>query len=59
MPLEFPLSPMGVLTRGIKHPLDKAVLESQSGNKGFELERTSDVSDGLEFWSTPFEKQTP
>jgi hypothetical protein len=35
----------------------KAMLESQAG-KDLERERNSDVSDGFEFWSTPFEKQT-
>jgi hypothetical protein len=35
----------------------KGMLESQEGNKALKRERTSDVSAGLAFWSTPFEKQ--
>jgi hypothetical protein len=34
------------------------MLESQEINAALKRERTSDVSDGLAFWSTPFEKQT-
>ena len=57
--VEWVKSALSTLRSATPAEFFKAVLESPSGNKGFEQERTSDVSDGLEFWSTPFEKQTP